>query len=98
MKVDDNFTQLLIIKMLAARLKLIVWDNILQLQILQNVKKYDNTYTLTVNLGTVIQLLFVTTLFCDLSEKKWFAVTNLCDQDVDYLETYYLVRGEKYLW
>lgn len=60
-------------------------------------KKYDNTYTLTVNLGTVIQLLFATTLFCDLSEKKWFAETNFSDQDVDYLETYHLVCGEKYL-
>lgn len=35
---------------------------------------------------TVNQLLFVTTLFCDLREIIWFAVTNFCNQDVNYTE------------
>lgn len=96
--------------MLAARFKLIVWDNFLQLQILQNVKKkkWYNTYTctLTVKLGTENQLEFAitSTLFCDLSEIKCFAATNFHNQDVVYLETdlftryrWWLVCGGKYL-
>lgn len=80
------FTQLytlFILQMLAARFKLIVWDNFLQLKILQNVKtkKWYNTYTctLTVTLSTENQLEFAitSTLFCDLSEMKCFAATNL---------------------
>lgn len=35
---------------------------------------------------TVNQLLFVTTLFCYLREIIWFAVTNFCNQDVNYTE------------
>lgn len=96
--------------MLAARFKLIVWDNFLQLQILQNVKKkkWYNTYTctLTVKLSTENQLEFAitSTLFCDLSEMKCFAATNFHNQDVDYLKTdlftryrWWLVCGGKYL-
>lgn len=96
--------------MLAARFKLIVWDNFLQLQILQNVKKkkWYNTYTctLTVKLSTENQLEFAitSTLFCDLSEIKCFAATNFHNQDVDYLKTdlftryrWWLVCGGKYL-
>lgn len=96
--------------MLAARFKLIVWDNFLQLKILQNVKtkKWYNTYTCTlaVKLSTENQLEFAitSTLFCDLSEMKCFAATNFHNQDVDYLETdlftryrWWLVCGGKYL-
>lgn len=96
--------------MLAARFKLIVWDNFLQLQILQNVKKkkWYNTYTctLTVKLSTENKLEFAitSTLFCDLSEMKCFAATNFHNQDVDYLKTdlftryrWWLVCGGKYL-
>lgn len=35
---------------------------------------------------TVNQHLFVTTLFCDLSKKNWFAVINFRDLNVDYLK------------
>lgn len=55
-------------------------------------KKCDNT--LTVKLGTINQLLFATSLFCDLSEIKWFAATNFRNQDVDYLETYIPDAGD----
>lgn len=52
---------------------------------------------------TVNQLLFATTLFCDITKINWFMVTNLCNQDVDYLENNIpetledWFTGEKYL-
>lgn len=30
--------------------------------------------------------MFATALFCDVLEINWFAKSNFCDQDVDYLE------------
>lgn len=32
------------------------------------------------------QLIFATALFCNVLEINWFAKSNFCDQDVDYLE------------
>lgn len=35
---------------------------------------------------TVNQLKFATTLFRDFQKKYWFAATNICNQDRDFLE------------
>lgn len=48
---------------------------------------------------TVNQLLLATTLFYDLSELNWFAVTNFCDQRfIHTCISITLVRSDKYSW
>lgn len=37
-----------------------------------------------ISTGTVKQLLFATSLFCDLTKKNWFAAINFHDLNVDF--------------
>lgn len=50
------------------------------------VNKLEAKLSLNSHEYTVNQLKFATTLFRDFQKKYWFAATNICNQDRDYLE------------